>query len=110
MELDFAGKKMIGMGGRSGIGKAVASLVLSNGGSALLVGRHEAKTREAVLELGSRGEVSGWAVGITSGPGRASLIGHLQAKHADASFLVNAAGGFAPKPFLDHTQPDSRPY
>src|SRR5258708_3818964 len=106
MELDFAGKKLIVIGGTSGIGKAVASLVLSKGGSAVLVGRREAKTREAVLELGSRGEGSGWAADITSGAGRGSLIGHLQAKHADASLLVNAAGGFAPKPFLDHTEPD----
>src|SRR5258708_17347284 len=106
MELNFARKKLIVIGGTSGIGKAVASLVLSNGGSALLVGRREAKTREAVLELGSRGEVSGWAVDITSGAGRASLIDHLHAKHADASLLVNAAGVFTPKPFLEHTQPD----
>ena len=67
MELDFAGKKLIVIGGTSGIGKAVASLVLGNGGSAVLVGRREAKTREAVRELGSRGEVSGWTVDITSG-------------------------------------------
>src|SRR5260370_1811607 len=106
MELDFAGKKLIVIGGRRRIGKVVGLFVLSNGGSAVLVGRHGAKTREAVLELGSRGEVSGWAVDITSGAGRASLIGHLQAKHADASLLVNAAGVFAPKPFLDHTEPD----
>ena len=48
MELNFAGNKLIVIGGTSGIGKAVASLVLSNGGSALLVGRREAKTQEAL--------------------------------------------------------------
>jgi len=106
MELNFARKKLIVIGGTSGIGKAVASLVLSNGGSALLVGRREAKTREAVQELGSCGEVSGWSVDITSGAGRASLIDHLHAKHADATLLVNAAGVFAPKPFLEHTEAD----
>ena len=106
MELDFAGKKLVVIGGTSGIGKAVASLVLSNGGSALLVGRHEAKTREAILELRSRGEVSGWTVDITNGAGRANLIDHLNAKHMDATLLVNAAGVFAPKPFLEHTEPD----
>ena len=106
MELNFAGKKLIVIGGTSGIGKAVASLVLSNGGSALLVGRREAKTREAVQELGSCGEVSGWSVDITSSAGRATLIDHLYAKHADATLVVNAAGVFAPKPFLDHTEPD----
>jgi short-subunit dehydrogenase len=106
MKLDFAGNKLIVIGGTSGIGKAVASLVLSNGGSAVLVGRREAKTREATLELGSRGEVSGWTVDITSGTGRASLIGHLNTNHADATLLVNAAGVFAPKPFLEHAEAD----
>ena len=106
MELDFAGKKLIVIGGTSGIGKAVASVVLSNGASAVLVGRREAKTQEALLELGSRGEVSGWTVDITSSAGRASLIDHLHAKHSDATLLVNAAGVFAPKPFLEHTEPD----
>jgi NAD(P)-dependent dehydrogenase (short-subunit alcohol dehydrogenase family) len=80
MELDFAGKKLIVIGGTSGIGKAVASLVLGNGGSALLVGRREAKTREAILELRSRGEVSGWTVDITSGAERATLIDHPECR------------------------------
>src|SRR5260370_11534922 len=106
MELNFAGKKLIVIGGTSGIGKAVASLVLSNGGSAVLVGRRETKTRDAILELRPRGEVCGWTGDITSGAGRASLSDHLHAKHADATLLVNAAGGFAPKPFLEHTEPD----
>ena len=104
--MDFAGKKLVVIGGTSGIGKAVASLVLSSGGSALLIGRREAKTKEALLELDSRGEVSGWTVDITSGAGRAGLIDHLQARHADATLLVNAAGVFAPKPFLEHTESD----
>src|SRR5258708_39163544 len=106
MEREFAGKKLIVIGGTSGIGKAVASLVLSNGGSAVLVGRREAKTRDAIAELRPFGEVSGWTVDITSGVGRATLIDHLHAKHVDATLLVNAAGVFAPKPFLEHSKPD----
>ena len=59
MNADFLGKKLIVMGGTSGIGKAVASLVLRNGGRAVIVGRQGAKIREATIELGSYGEVSG---------------------------------------------------
>jgi len=44
--IELCGQETDFIGGTSGIGKAVASLVLSNGGSALLVGRREAKTRE----------------------------------------------------------------
>jgi NAD(P)-dependent dehydrogenase (short-subunit alcohol dehydrogenase family) len=99
MELNFAGKKLIVIGGTSGIGKAVASLVLSNGGSAVLVGRREAKTGEAVQELGSRGEVSGWTVDITSGAGRASLIDHLHAKHRGRKLACECRRCFRPEAF-----------
>ena len=84
----------------------MASLALRNDGSSLLVGRREAKTREAILKLRSRGEVSGWTVDITSGTERATLIDHLNAEHNYATSLVNAAGVFAPKPFLEHTEAD----
>jgi NAD(P)-dependent dehydrogenase (short-subunit alcohol dehydrogenase family) len=60
MESDFLGKKLIVIGGTSGIGKAVASVVLRNGGSVMVVGRRDDKTKAATVELGLRGEVSGW--------------------------------------------------
>ena len=110
MELDFAGKKLIVIGGTSGIGKAVASVVLNNGGRVLLVGRREDKTHAATTELGLRGEVSGWTADITNGAGRAFLIQHLNAKHADATMLVNAAGIFSPKSFLEHSEADYDKY
>jgi NAD(P)-dependent dehydrogenase (short-subunit alcohol dehydrogenase family) len=106
MESDFAGKKLIVIGGTSGIGKAVASLVLKNGGSVSVVGRREGKIRAATAELGSRGAISGWTADITNGAARAALIDHLNAKHSDAAMLVNAAGVFAPKSFLEHSETD----
>jgi NAD(P)-dependent dehydrogenase (short-subunit alcohol dehydrogenase family) len=110
MELDFAGKKLIVIGGTSGIGKAVASLVLNNGGSVLIVGRREDKTRAATAELSSRGVISGWTADITSAAARADLIDHLNAECSDATMLVNAAGVFAPKSFLEHTEADYDKY
>ena len=35
-----------------------------------------------------------------------ALRARLAAEHADADLLVNAAGEFAPKPFLEHTEAD----
>jgi NAD(P)-dependent dehydrogenase (short-subunit alcohol dehydrogenase family) len=106
MKLDFRGKKLIVIGGTSGIGKAVASIVLRNGGSVMVVGRRDEKTKAASVELGSRGEVWGWTGDITNRGSRADLIQHLHAKHADATMLVNAAGVFVPKSFLEHTEAD----
>jgi NAD(P)-dependent dehydrogenase (short-subunit alcohol dehydrogenase family) len=106
MESDFTGKKLIVIGGTSGIGRAVASLVLRKGGSVLIVGRRGDKTKAATAELASCGQVSGWTADITNSAGRAALIQHLNAKHDDATMLVNAAGIFAPKSFLEHTEAD----
>lgn len=110
MEFGFRGKKLIVIGGTSGIGKAVASIVLANGGSVMLVGRREEKAKATSAELASRGEVSAWTGDITNTASRADLIQHLNAKHADAVMLVNAAGIFAPKSFLEHTETDYDSY
>jgi len=89
----------------SGIGKEVASVVLRNGGSVMVVVRRDDKTKAATVELGLRGEVSGWTGDITNGASRADLIQDLNGKHADATMLVNAAGVFVPKSFLEHSEP-----
>lgn len=56
LESDFLGRKLIVIGGTSGIGKAVASVALSKRGSVMVVGRRDDKTKAASIELGSRGE------------------------------------------------------
>src|SRR5258708_29855501 len=97
MESDFLGKKLIVIGRTTGIGKEVASVVLRNGGSVMVVVRRDDKTKAATVELGLRGEVSGQTGDITNGASRADLIQDLNGKHADATMLVNAAGVFVPK-------------
>jgi len=110
MESDFLGKKLIVIGRTSGIGKEVASVVLRNGGSVMVVVRRDDKTKAATVELGLRGEVSGWTGDITNGASRADLIQDLNGKHADATMLVNAAGVFVPKSFLEHSETDYDKY
>ena len=58
MSQDFAGQKLITIGGTSGIGKAVARIILERGGSAVLVGRREKKLQAAVDELKAYGLLS----------------------------------------------------
>jgi len=110
MESDFLGKKLIVIGRTSGIGKEVASVVLRNGGSVMVVVRRDDKTKAATVELGLRGEVSGQTGDITNGASRADLIQDLNGKHADATMLVNAAGVFVPKSFLEHSETDYDKY
>jgi NAD(P)-dependent dehydrogenase (short-subunit alcohol dehydrogenase family) len=111
MEPEFLGQKLIVIGGTSGIGKTVARIVLERGGNAVIVGRRADKTSGAVSELRAYGvvvgeTVVGETVDITNREARSLLLASLQAHHADATLLVNAAGVFLPKCFLEHTEAD----
>ena len=106
MSQEFVGQKLIVIGGTSGIGKSVAQLALKAGASVVLIGRQVDKLQAALAELSALGKVFGEPADITSPDGRQALLSRLQAHHADATLLVNAAGIFAPKSFLDHAAAD----
>jgi NAD(P)-dependent dehydrogenase (short-subunit alcohol dehydrogenase family) len=103
---EFEGQKLIIVGGSSGIGKAVAQLVLELGGKVVVIGRRVDKTIAATKELTSYGPVIGESADITKWAERVALMDRLDTQHRDATMLVNAAGVFLPKPFLEHTEAD----
>lgn len=106
MSQAFTGQKLIVIGGTSGIGKAVARIVVEQGGAAVLVGRREEKLRAAVEELSAHGWVVAEQADITDAQERQALIERLRHNHADATLLVNSAGVFLPKSFLEHEEAD----
>jgi NAD(P)-dependent dehydrogenase (short-subunit alcohol dehydrogenase family) len=106
MAREFDGQKLIVVGGTSGIGKAVAKIVLQNGGTAVIIGRREDKTMAAIAELTPSGPVFGETADITKGAERTALVERIDAQNRDATMLLNAAGVFVPKPFLEHTEAD----
>lgn len=106
MSQDFAGQKLIVIGGTSGMGKAVARIVLERGGSTVLIGRREEKLQAAVDELKVYGTVVGERANIANREERQALMGRLNQAHADATLLVNSAGIFLPKPFLEYEEAD----
>ncbi|WP_141619116.1 SDR family NAD(P)-dependent oxidoreductase [Myxococcus sp. AB036A] len=106
MSARFTNQKLIVVGGTSGMGKAVARLLLEEGGRAVVIGHRDDKLQAAVAELASSGPVEGLRADITSGTERQALVAQLQKDHADATLLVNAAGVFLPKAFLEHEERD----
>lgn len=104
--LDFTGQKAIIIGGTSGMGLAVARRVLNAGGSAVVTGRSEASVTEARADLAGSGEVAGMAADLSDPDAVERLRTELAEQHPDATLLVNAAGVFAPKPFLEHGPED----
>ncbi|MCX4511191.1 SDR family oxidoreductase [Streptomyces sp. NBC_01619] len=103
---DFTGQKVVVIGGTSGMGLAVARRVLDGGGSAVVTGRSETSASQAVADLTGSGHAVGLAADLFDHAAVDRLRDILTEQHADATLLVNAAGIFEPKSFLEHTQED----
>ncbi|MDT0467259.1 SDR family NAD(P)-dependent oxidoreductase [Streptomyces gibsoniae] len=103
---DFTGQKVVVIGGTSGMGYAVARHILDSGGSAVVTGRTQAGADEAAAALSTHGKAVGLADDLADPAAVDRLRVLLTEEHADTTLLVNAAGVFAPKSFLEHTSAD----
>jgi NAD(P)-dependent dehydrogenase (short-subunit alcohol dehydrogenase family) len=110
MSNQFKGKKLLVIGGTSGMGLQTARMVLAEGGNAVIVGHRPEKAEEARKELAALGQVAAMTADLSSAAGLATLLKTLDAQHADVDLLVNAAGVFFPKPFLEHEEADYDQY
>ncbi|HEP8424921.1 TPA: SDR family oxidoreductase [Pseudomonas aeruginosa] len=110
MSNQFKGKKLLVVGGTSGMGLESARMVLAQGGSAVIVGNRPEKTEEARKELSALGPVAALTADLTSDEGLAKLVKVIGEEHSDIDLLVNAAGVFFPKPFLEHQDADYDQY
>lgn len=106
MNDEFHGSKLLVVGGTSGMGLAVARQVLQGGGSAVVVGHNAGKADAARAELSALGTAHVLLADLNTAEGVARVRQALNAEHADVNLLVNAAGVFAPKPFLQHNEAD----
>lgn len=106
----FAGQKLVVAGGSSGMGQQTAADVVAAGGTAVIIGDTAAKVDETVKMLAGTGKAYGITADLTDRMAVDRVCRQLAAEHADATLLVNAAGLFLPKPFLDHTGADYDAY
>jgi NAD(P)-dependent dehydrogenase (short-subunit alcohol dehydrogenase family) len=110
MNGQFEGRKLLVVGGTSGMGLHTARIVLAGGGSVVIVGHRADKTEDARKELAALGPASVITADLTTDEGVAALLKTIDAQHADIDMLVNAAGVFFPKPFLEHQDADYDQY
>lgn len=92
------------------MGFATARMVLEAGGNVVIVGNRPEKTEEARKELAAIGQVAALTADLSSEDGLAQLLRTIDELHADVDLLVNAAGVFFPKQFLDHQEADYDQY
>ncbi|GGP27463.1 SDR family NAD(P)-dependent oxidoreductase [Silvimonas amylolytica] len=109
----FTGRKLLVVGGTSGIGLETAKLVAKEGGSVIVVGHRADKIHDAqqlLAGVATTGTVQTLAADLTRADGVNALIAALDQDHRDIDLLVNAAGVFFPKPFVAHGDADYDQY
>jgi NAD(P)-dependent dehydrogenase (short-subunit alcohol dehydrogenase family) len=107
---EFKGRKLLVVGGTSGMGFEVARMVLAEGGEVVVVGHRADKTDAARLLLAEVGLVVALTADLTSDAGIQAVVQSLGVQHPDIDLLVNAAGVFFPKAFLEHGVEDYEQY
>lgn len=103
----FNYKRAMVIGGSSGIGFAVAKQLLEAGVSVSIIGNNEQKLDDAVEQLSHYGEVEGIQLNLYD---EVAVTQLAQTLNSDYVYLVNAAGYFSPKPFIEHTAEDFEKY
>jgi NAD(P)-dependent dehydrogenase (short-subunit alcohol dehydrogenase family) len=101
--MHFDSKKVIVVGGSAGMGRQVAVDIVAHGGSAVIVGRSKERVDDTVTELtGEDGQAWGITAELTDRSAVADVQRAISDHHGDATLLVNAAGFFVPKPFIEY--------
>ena len=93
------------------MGKAAARAFLAQGAYVVINGRREEVLAETARELDRSGERVAVVAGDVGKRGAAQAVVKAAVdKFGGLDVLVNAAGIFAPKPFVDHTEQDLDAY
>ena len=96
------------IGGSSGMGLSTAKLLIEHGIKTTIVGRSSEKLSSAKADLGSNLEAI--QLDLCNETQVQDFIGNYINKTDKITYLVNAAGTFNPKSFLDHNVKDYDSY
>ena len=100
------------IGGSSGMGLATAKRLREQGVDLILLSSNREKLERARAELrgSGSGEIRVSAVDLYKQDEVDRFVSEIAAEPRHIQFLVNAAGAFSPKPFLEHTKADYDTY
>lgn len=98
------------IGGTTGMGRATAKLLLQRGVKVRIVGRSPERLAEAVNHLSQYGTVESRQTDLYQSAEVGALVAEIDAEDQPIQYLVNAAGTFNPKPFVEHTKADYDSY
>ncbi|MEY8212162.1 MAG: SDR family oxidoreductase [Gammaproteobacteria bacterium] len=98
------------IGGSSGMGLATAKKLIQENNNVVIVGRNLKKLEQAKESLQLLGNIHTIQADLYTKSGLNSIIDYINAPSTVISKLINAAGYFSPKPFVDHTEEDYEIY
>ncbi len=98
------------IGGTTGMGKATAERLLQRGVTVAIVGRNAERIEQARRELAGFGAVESFTVDLYDSGAVQEFIAQIERESRPISYLVNAAGTFSPKPYLEHNVADYDSY
>ena len=112
MNFNQTGTALI-IGGTSGMGFETAKRLIENNIDVIVVGNNVEKLDRAVTELqalASHSNVSGFQTNLYNNDSVKKLLDLINSSETKISYLVNAAGYFSPKPFIEHSTDDYDTY
>ena len=112
MSFNKTGTALI-IGGTSGMGLETAKRLVNNNIDLIIVGNNEDKLDRAVAELqalATTSRISGFQTNLYNSNSVQKLLDLINTTETQISYLVNAAGYFSPKPFIEHSTDDYDTY
>jgi NAD(P)-dependent dehydrogenase (short-subunit alcohol dehydrogenase family) len=106
MYSEFKQQQALIIGGSGGIGRSVVEILLTQGANVTIVGRNLDKLQATAADLEDRGKIHIWQADISDRQDTSRLIDRIAAELPHVRYLVNTAGVFQPKSFLDHSEAD----
>ncbi|MEC4726991.1 SDR family oxidoreductase [Shewanella sp. D64] len=100
------------IGGSSGMGLATAKQLINANIEVVIIGNNTTKLEKAVIELNqlNRAKASGIQADLYQSSHVQRILEFIERDSTHISYLVNAAGYFKPKPFIEHTESDYEIY
>ncbi|TQV71100.1 SDR family oxidoreductase [Aliikangiella marina] len=109
MKFKYSGLAVI-VGGSSGMGFETAKLLAAEDIEVVIIGKDETKLESAVAHLNSIGKATALQGDLYDQGDVSRIIEYIQSLDTPLNYLVNAAGYFNPKAFLEHTLDDYEIY
>jgi NAD(P)-dependent dehydrogenase (short-subunit alcohol dehydrogenase family) len=104
---EFSEKVALIVGGGTGMGLATARALVDQGAKVVLTGRRDMVLKKAAAEIDPSGQKVAWVAGdIGSLATAQAAVAEAVQRFGGLDLLVNSAGVFLSKGFLDHTEAD----